>query len=250
MLTEERYEAILAITSERRSVSVQELTAELGVSESTIRRDLTALDRAGKLHKVFGGAVSSNSVNFSKELSIKEKSLLHYDAKNAIALYAATLIAPSDFVYIDAGTTTKLLAECIEETQATYVTNSMEHALTLCRKGCHTIILGGQLKQVTEAVIGVGAIETLGKFNFTVGFFGTNGVDDEHGFTTPDIAEAAVKKAALERCEKRYVLCDSSKFHLVAPITFADFESAQIITDQVPGHRYQKYDHIKEVRKI
>ena len=56
MLTQERYQTILQILSEKNTVTVQELTKLLNTSESTIRRDLTTLDEMGKLNKVFGGA--------------------------------------------------------------------------------------------------------------------------------------------------------------------------------------------------
>ena len=58
MLTEERYAAILRILAEKKAVTVQELTRALDASESTVRRDLTALHKSGRLYKVYGGATS------------------------------------------------------------------------------------------------------------------------------------------------------------------------------------------------
>ena len=75
MLTEQRYEIILKLLSERRSITVTELKKFLNASESTIRRDLNALDEQGKLTKVFGGAVEKekNSDVSTTELSVSQK---------------------------------------------------------------------------------------------------------------------------------------------------------------------------------
>ena len=73
MLSEERYRMILKILEEKRSVTVTELTNLLDISESTARRDITALDKAGKLIKVFGGAVLSDNEFLSLEPTLLRK---------------------------------------------------------------------------------------------------------------------------------------------------------------------------------
>ena len=117
MLTEQRYEIILKLLSERRSITVTELKELLNASESTIRRDLNALDEQGKLTKVFGGAVErgKDSDVSTTELSVSQKAGVNTEEKKLIAQYAAKLVAPNDFVYIDAGTTTEFLIDYLEE---------------------------------------------------------------------------------------------------------------------------------------
>ena len=75
MLTQERYQSILSIIDDKNAVTVSELAQLLNTSESTIRRDLTALDEMGKLQKVFGGATAlrQNSGMFEDSLSSREK---------------------------------------------------------------------------------------------------------------------------------------------------------------------------------
>ena len=247
MLTEKRYEAIIEMVEKKHTVSVQELTEKLGISESTARRDLTALDNMGKVKKVYGGAIANTVDYATKDLSMTEKSTMNYEEKSRIARYASKLIKPEDFVFVDAGTTTHLLTEYITETQAVYVTNSLKHAFTLADKGCRTIILGGELKKVTEALVGSETVDALQKYNFTLGFFGSNGVDDALGFTTPDIAEAMVKKNAMYRCRKSYVLCDHSKFHQISPVAFGRYNDATVITDKITLEKYKNYNNIVEV---
>ena len=166
-----------------------------------------------------------------------------------IAEFAASLIKDNDFVYIDAGTTTELMIDFITNTKAVFVTNGIVHARKLIQKNCITYILGGELKLTTEAIVGAQTVSTLKKYNFTKGFFGTNGVDIERGFTTPDIKEAMVKDEALHRSKKRYILCDNSKFEKISSVTFADIKEAKIITTNLDNNIYRQETEILEVRK-
>ncbi len=97
-------------------------------------------------------------------------------------------------------------------------------------------------------MIGSQAVEDLKKYNFTKGFFGTNGVDKKHGFTTPDPAEAMIKKAAMERCRTCYILADSSKIGQIAPVTFAKFDQAKLITTELTDKDLKKEKNIVEVK--
>ena len=249
MLTEERWGAILELVEKEKAVSVTELEKELGVSASTIRRDLTQLNMMGKLLKVHGGATSIGTQYMNRDLTMDEKYTLYSEEKRKIAEYAANLIAPNDFVYIDAGTTTEMLVDCIKEQRAGYVTNSMANALKLIRKGCRVFLPGGEIKNSTEAIIGADAIEYIRRLHFTIGFFGTNGISAEVGFTTPDPNEAIIKRIALGNSKKKYILSDRSKFQIISPVTFASFDSATVITDSIPDKKYKKYENIVEVGK-
>lgn len=231
MLTEQRHEIILNLISEKRSVTVTELKEILHTSESTIRRDLNTLDEQGKLTKVFGGAVEKETSVFTTELSVSQKSEVNIEEKKQIAMYAAKLIMSDDFVYIDAGTTTEYMIDYLEEKNATYVTNAVTHARKLAVSGFKVILIGGELKGITEAVVGNQAILTIDRMNFNKGFFGSNGITEKSGFTTPDINEALVKETAFNHCHFKYVLADSSKFGKTSAVTFGNIGEATIITD-------------------
>lgn len=249
MLTEERYAAILKILDEKKAVTVPELTKILNSSESTIRRDLTTLSQCGKLYKVYGGATSiDNSYNTTEE-DIIEKKDLHVEDKIVIAKFAAQLIKATDFVYIDAGTTTDRVIDYITETNATYVTNGINHANRLAGRGFNTFILSGQIKSSTGAVTGTETLGSLQRYNFTKGFFGANGISINSGFTTPEPSEGSVKAEAVSRSKKVYVLADPSKFNKIAPITFAGIAAATIITTNLTDRKYHAYTTIMEVRK-
>jgi DeoR family fructose operon transcriptional repressor len=102
------------------------------------------------------------------------------------------------------------------------------------------------MKATTEAVVGSGAIRNLEAYNFTKGFFGTNGISTQSGFSTPDADEGEVKGEALKRCKHAYVLADRSKFNRVAPITFGSISSATIITGPLEDKKYRDFTNILE----
>ena len=106
MLSEQRYALILEVLEKKRSITVNELTELLNISESTARRDITALDKAGRIVKVFGGAIALEDSVLSSEPTVAQKTEVQIEEKKRIAKYAASLIEPKDFVYLDAGTTT------------------------------------------------------------------------------------------------------------------------------------------------
>lgn len=250
MLTQERYQEILQVVQEQKAVSVAELVAAVGASESTIRRDLSALDKMGKLKKVHGGATAPEQEFIAGEYDVNTKSRLCVEEKNAIAKYAAATIQDDDFVYIDAGTSTQILIDYITSKKATYVTNGIVHAKKLIAKGMKTYLVGGLVKPVTEAIIGAEGVNSIQKYNFTKAFMGTNGVHIDYGFTTVDAEEALMKKAAMEHSYMSYVLADHTKFDKVTAVTFAAIEKACIITDTMVKDNYKQATLIKEVVKL
>ncbi|MGV8906687.1 MAG: DeoR/GlpR family DNA-binding transcription regulator [Acetobacterium sp.] len=247
MITEERFEKILELIDIKRVVKVTELSESLNISESTIRRDLTTLNDNGKLKKVHGGAtaIGGSFATMDCEVQLRED---HYrEEKKRIGQFGAALIEKNDFVFIDAGTTTEAMVDAITERGAVYVTNGMNIAKKLVQKRCRTIIIGGEIKPITDAVVGSEALGCLRKYHFTKGFFGTNGVDLDAGFSTPDPTEAQVKREALLRSKTAYILADPSKFNEISPVSFGDLEAAQIITTKLANPAYGKYTRIWEV---
>lgn len=244
MLTETRQEEILKLLETKGSVTVQELTEHFQASESTIRRDLTVLDKKGALVKVFGGAVQAEKKINTREEKVSLRMELNRDEKIRIARYAASLLEPDDFVYLDAGTTTGCMIPFLTERSASFVTNAVSHALLLAENGLRVILVGGEVKTSTEAIVGNETYVNLQKYHFTKGFFGTNGVSQHSGFTTPDVNEAMIKECAMKHTRTPYVLCDHSKFRQTCPVSFGEFSSAQVITDCLPDEAYQNIKNL------
>ena len=136
MLAEERFSRILSIIEAEGSATIQELMTALDASESTVRRDLITMDENGLLTKVHGGAIAKRPSVSTHDEDVRNRKTMNAEQKNAIAKYAASLIRPDDFVYLDAGTSTEAMIPFIKETQAVFVTNAITHAKKLAQKGC------------------------------------------------------------------------------------------------------------------
>lgn len=247
MLPEERYAAILERIKHNRIVTVHELVLALDSSAPTIRRDLTVLQNKGLLQKVHGGATSIDASYTATEADKVAKAYVNRDAKQSIALSASKLIGDNGLIYIDAGTTTEMVLHYLPFTSATFVTNAIEHASYLSSRHLKVILLGGNVKHTPAAVVGNITLEQLDAFNFTQGFFGTDGISFSAGFTTPDPLEAAIKRKAMQKSRSAYVLADPSKFDRVAPVTFGPLTSASIITTKLPNDLYREHTIIQEV---
>jgi len=258
MLQYERFEKIIEMLQDQASVRVTDLVPLLGASESTIRRDIAELDKAGRLRKVFGGAVALEAPRARNDATgadavrrvnvqhrdVDAKAKIRVDEKSKVAACAATLIEDGDLVYIDAGTTTGSMIEHIDCYNATYVTNGIRHAMDLAERGFRIYLLAGMIKASTEAIIGYDAVDSLQKYHFDKCFIGTDGIDQENGLTTLDIEESMVKTEVIKRSGNVYVLADSSKFGLVAKIKFAPLQAGTIITDQLPNQGFRSRTEI------
>ena len=248
MLTQQRRDKILEILAQNGSIEVTDLTRKLGASESTIRRDIVFLSNLGKLNKVHGGATQLAQEFSQSEDTFLNKSYKNVEEKTKIAEYAASLINDNDFIFLDAGSTTFLLAKHIPANiGATFVTNGISQANELAKKNIKVILLGGEFKQTTEAVTGIEAAVNMQKYNFSKAFIGTNGVTDRQGFTTPDSAEGIVKSVAVERSFVSYVLCDSTKFGKVSGYSFSKIETSCIITTKCSDDEIKKLTVVKEL---
>ncbi|MET3558759.1 DeoR family fructose operon transcriptional repressor [Streptococcus rupicaprae] len=232
ILKSERKQLILEKIAVDQVVSLEALVSLLETSESTVRRDLDELEQAGKLRRVHGGAESL--LPLGRELSNLEKSVKNIQEKQKIAQRAENLIEATDVFFIDAGTTTGLLIEELikqELREVTVVTNSIHHAAVLVENGFRTIIIGGLVKERTDASIGSFALEQIKSLNFDKAFIGMNGVDKDY-LTTPDPEEALIKQTIIANAKETFVLIDASKLGQYAFVKVAEVGKVTLITNQ------------------
>ncbi len=225
-------------------VALDDLMSLLDSSESTIRRDLDELEAENKLHRVHGGAELLPSLQ--EELSNQEKSIKNSQVKSVIAKKAAKYILDNDVIFLDAGTTTEFLIEEIDQKNVTVVTNSIHHAAKLVEKAIKTIIIGGFVKQTTDASIGNVAVEQISMMNFDKAFLGMNGIDKSY-LTTPDMEEAVIKRAVIENAKTTYVLADASKIGHISFIKVAPIDDIRIVTEKMNSLLIEK---IKEKAQV
>lgn len=212
MYAAERHQLLAQRARRDGRVDVADLAAELGVAPETIRRDLGTLERQGLVRRVYGGAVAIDRLDFEPEVAQRDQT--NAAEKDAIARAALDLLPDRGAVLLDAGTTTSRLATLLPaDRDLTVITNSIPIASILAtRPGITLHMLGGRVRGTTLAAVESWTLHALGGLLVDVAFLGTNGFSVEHGCTTPDIAEAAVKSAAVTAARQRVVLADHSKY--------------------------------------
>jgi DeoR family fructose operon transcriptional repressor len=234
MYAEERQQAIARLVTERGRMSVNQLAREYAVTTETVRRDLSTLERLGLVRRVHGGVVPPSSLSLI-ESGIRERDQVNIERKERIARAALALLpASGGTVLIDAGSTTVRLATLLPtEHTLTVFTHAVPIAARLA--GLRHIdlrLLPGRVRRTTQAAVGADTVATLSNLRVDVAFVGTNGITAEHGLTTPDADEAAVKRALVASGNRVVVLADSSKFGIETAIRFASpAEVDVLVTD-------------------
>ncbi|MDO4670408.1 MAG: DeoR/GlpR family DNA-binding transcription regulator [Aerococcus sp.] len=234
MLTEERQERIKQLVDRESVVQIRDLVRTFNVSESTIRRDLADLERAGRIKRLHGGAKSLRSL--VDEPSLKEKRIINQTAKANIAKRAALAVEDGDVLFLDAGTTTLAMVPFMAHKAVTMVTNSVEAASLALEYEIDTILLGGRLKQGTGAIIGSVAQSQLANYRFQKAFMGMNAITASDGYMTPDVEEAEIKRQVMQCSQCNYVLVDRSKFDQQSFCQVAPLKLATLITEPLAPH--------------
>ncbi|MEV4759285.1 DeoR/GlpR family DNA-binding transcription regulator [Micromonospora sp. NPDC049559] len=232
MYAEERQQEILRLARSQGRVDVMTLAEGMGVTAETIRRDLTVLERAGVLRRVHGGAIPVERIGFEPALATRDAVLI--SEKERIAKAALAEVPEDGAVILDAGTTTARLAQLLPaDRELTVVVNSPVLAATLGpRPNLTVLLLGGRLRGKTLATVDDWALRPLAEMYVDVAFMGTNGCSVERGMTTPDPAEAAVKRAMIAAARRVVLLADHTKIgndYLARFGTLADLDL--MITD-------------------
>jgi DeoR family fructose operon transcriptional repressor len=244
MYATERHEAIAAALQSAGRVSVADLADHFDVTTETVRRDLDALETAGLLRRVHGGAVPVERSSLV-ELTVAEREGQHGPEKTAIARAAMRLVPPTftGSIALDAGTTSGAVATELARWEPstpgatiTVITNSVSIAATLQHsEHVELHLLGGRVRGVTSAAVGTATVDQIGALRPDVAFIGTNGLSAGFGLSTPDEYEAAVKAAYVLAARRSVVLADAAKHGVEALMRFARLDEIDtLVTDQMP----------------
>lgn len=233
MIPAERQQLILSLVRENGGViSLQQLITALGVSHMTVRRDVQKLEQDGTVVQVSGGIELSKKL--LSEPSHNAKAGMASDEKHRIGNKAADFIPENSCIYLDAGTTSLALAQCIfERSDLTIITNDFEVINYLIPRTKSSLIhVGGQVLNNNCSTVGPLASKIIESLSIDVAFLSASSWDSR-GVTTPDIGKVAVKQAVLKASKKHVLICDSSKYGKVATfIAFALDALDVVISDQ------------------
>ncbi|WP_182886417.1 DeoR/GlpR family DNA-binding transcription regulator [Microbispora sp. H10885] len=229
MYAEERQQEILRVARDAGRVDVVTLADRFGVTTETIRRDLTALERAGVLRRVHGGAIPVERLGFEPALAARDEVMTV--EKERIAKAALAELPQDGAVVLDAGSTTSRLVQALPpDRELTVVVNSPPLATMLAsRPNLTVLMLGGRVRGRTLATVEDWAIQQLSQLNVDVAFMATNGCSVAKGLTTPDPAEAAIKRAMIACADRAVLLADHTKFSATYLARFATLREIDVV---------------------
>lgn len=246
MLPLERQASILQLLRQTPGITVSELAQMLRVSEGTIRNDLKALESAGKIQRVRGGAIVPDHHTFISP-TFAARARTNVRAKECIARWAAELVEDGDSIMLDASTTVYAMVPYLQKRKnLTVITNGIEIALALAKNLSHTVILiGGKVRPDGTSVGGSLGEQIVRNLHARTAFVSCTGFSVSAGLTEVDLPEIELKRLMIQSAERVIALIDSSKFGRVDLTSFATIEQiAHIFTDDQIAPTY-----IEELRQ-
>lgn len=232
----DRRERIVELVEIDQRVSVADLKERFNVTDASIRRDLTILERAGRLRRVHGGAVGRGAQLTSGVFATKLRA--RREQKARIGAFAARLVRRGEVVFFDSGTTVAQVAAQMPPVLRTpNAITAVTHSLPVIEEigswdGPHLVCLGGLYLPDYRAFVGPQAIASLRELAADVILLGCDGLTIESGLTTPHVLVAEVGAAATSRARRVVVVADASKlgrqgFTPIVPLNDVDV----LITD-------------------
>lgn len=235
MLTLERQEEILAILTENKSATVEELASELFVSGATIRRDLKDMEKQGLIKRSHGGAMLYKSSADDSAFALREQE--NTSQKRIIAHLASKLVSNGDSLFLDSGSTTGFLIPKLNAFNVLSVTTTgLRNALLLSQtENVKIFIPGGQILNHSNSILGSDTIDYISRMHADIAFMSCSGVDLQNGFTDTSTEQAKLKRQMRKNSKKVAMLVDSTKFNKTFLCTDFSFDEVDyIITDKTP----------------
>ncbi|MDE3066419.1 MAG: DeoR/GlpR transcriptional regulator [Verrucomicrobiota bacterium] len=239
-LAPRRLDHLRELVRGRGVIRLEEICRQLRVSPATVRRDLDQLEKAGAIRRVHGGAVSVESR--LEEPLFDDKTSMAAREKHRIAAAALQFIEPGDTIFLDGGSTVLELARRLpDRTNLTVVTNSLRAALELAGRGPRLILIGGELRRLSQTLVGPLTRCLLEELHVDKAFMGTIGLALKEGLTTTDPSEAYTKELVAGRARQVILLADSGKAGKVAFARAGGLEHVHVfITDQALDKNFAK----------
>lgn len=223
---------------QRGAATMEELRVHFDISMNTVRRDVAELLRRGTVDKVYGGVCARPTEHALTPYEVRRRG--SESAKAAIGRRAAQMVHDGDIIFIDSGTTTLQMIDCLAERRdLTIITNNLEAIIrALPHENINIIALPGQVRRKTHSLTGDDAVRYLKRFNIRTAFMAATGVSS-YGVTNSSPMEYEIKKCAVESAENKVLLIAQPKFGVTGLMTFArlsDFDA--VVTDALPGREY------------
>lgn len=233
MFAVERQKRILELLKENGAVWVSKLSAEFGVTEETVRRDLEKLEQREALVRTHGGAVPVD--DNLHDLSLEKRKNINVDAKERLAREAVNYIVPGDTIFLDASTTTFYIAKELKNVKnITVITNSLRvmNELSSC-PDVKVIAVGGMVSTNQSLVGGVAEASIRESYFANKMFFSSRGIHGTAGILESNEQEGFIKQGMMANATKRFFVCDRSKIGRIGFIRLAHLEDLDyVITEE------------------
>ena len=249
MFMEERQAKILEMLERDGKVLVKELAETFGVTEDSIRKDLSTLELEGQLKRTYGGAVA-----IKEKLHVAEankRRISDVEAKRKIAAVAVKFMTPQDLIFLDTSTISIAIAEILSKSETEYkvLTNMVDVLVLLARNPkINLIFAGGQINKSRDGFLDVLNLEFMAHFRPSLSFIGVVAVDiEKNSLFTNDSNTGMHKRRMIELSQKNYVIAESRKLGTVADFNFATLNKVHgLITETSPSQKIS--DAAKKMR--
>ncbi|WP_454727452.1 MULTISPECIES: DeoR/GlpR family DNA-binding transcription regulator [Cupriavidus] len=210
----DRRRAILELVLSGSESSVDQLTGSLGVSEATVRRDLAALAREGRIVRTYGGAAALTQIGAHEpETPLEERNVIQRAQKEAIAAVAAGFVHDGDAILLDSGSTATALARQLAARADlhVYTTNLLVVGALAGVPGMRITLVGGDVRPSSMGTIGPLAQMTLARISVDKAFLGADGVVAGVGLCEATAEQAYLKECIVRQSAEVFVLADATK---------------------------------------
>ena len=241
MVPELRQEKILESVKSREISYIKDLAEELGISLSTIRRDVAVLEDAGEVISMRGGAVKPAAVPAPTmtvsekpvdEAPVIKKRLINSSQKDIIGKKAAELVESGDVIYVDSGTTCSCMFNYLASKDIIIVTSNYEVLDYMPMQRASVILLGGEISDDLHSINGPLTEKCIADMHFNKAFIGANGYIPDGGVFTHSEREARKKVLVREHSDKNYLLVDTSKKNQYAFQKLFNVRDVVLITEE------------------
>jgi len=232
-----RRRQIVEALKEHEEVQVAALAADLGCSEMTVRRDLEALERDGVLRRVHGGATRARGT--AEEAPYAMRAFSHTEEKARIGAVCADLLDDGETIVIDGGTTALELARALTGRRLTVMPLALRPVFELHDAPDVRLLLpGGEVRPGELSLVGGLSRRSFSELRFDTFVLSPCGIDPKAGVTAHLMAEAEVKRAALEASRRVIAVADSTKLGVVAFDRVCDIQRVDVlVTDAAADPR-------------
>jgi DeoR family transcriptional regulator, fructose operon transcriptional repressor len=227
----DRRHRILERVAEHQTIHIAELATELGVSEMTIRRDVSRLERDGFLRRTYGGATAH--ITRSMELLFNARALANAPTKRRLGMRVAETLEQASTIFIGIGSTAEQFAMFLpQRDDLTVITGSLPVASLLGTRKGRVVVLGGSVLTDELACVGPVAAATVRRYHANVAVLGAAGVSAANGITELDDAAAEIQRLMIEQSERVTVVADGSKIGATTMATVAPARAIHtLVTD-------------------